>query len=482
MKYVIFAFITALSWCATGQSVFTDARYSNLVGYGFEYNQVLKLDSKTLGYCSYAKQTSPNTYTAFGRFYSLDQNLDETKEGSQSFRILEPFGDLLTMNANVYQLFSGQYKMNSSKCYALKFDPISLTYADSKIDIFINDKYDIFVKSPNEKFVCFFTGSNLRMFDENMNLLWISRMESSVKLKTNKNIAVSNSGDLYVLARVEPSSESKTELISNNYVVEKITKETTTKSAFINYNNTAILSDVTFMIDKQQKIRVLGYGGFSESTTSTQGVFQAIVDPDNLSFSTDFIDITGKVASYSVKSKKNQTYTDNLLKTYVFQPLLLDDGSYYLVAEIRNLEEREGQYGTIYTSFFTSDGKHKWTKYIVKDQEETNIFPFIGVVPLVVEDKLHLLYNEFTTNENLSEDEPRDIVNSISKELVVFDNEIDTNGELILHTPKFPNFDVKRINLNTPACHTSPNKNIKNYLVLNVQSGMAFKSVFVSYN
>ena len=472
MKYLFILIAVFLFQTSSSQSFFKNTKYSELGSYDFLFDKVVDVDGIMLGYSKFPVITVSGATNDMGMFYILDENLDIKENTYQVRKDLEFYGDLLTMTGDIYVLYNAAYNWQKDECSALKFNPKTMKYLDVKTSIFKDKKYDIFVKSNDEMFVCFISGSEVKVYDNKMVLVWTKTLSQSIDVKDSKSIALSNLGNLIVFKNDKTTDSS----VPSLRVISKDGEKTSDALINKSYN----LIDAVISLDQNDDIRITGYA----ESSSSQFAFYSSVSQDDLEVASTREDITDLVMSYQVKSKKKvEEYSDNLANLELRKPFVLEDGSMYLVSEIRNLDNRKGQYGNLYVSRFSSEGNFEWLKVVGKHQQENEMELYLGAVAFLKEDKLHLLHNDFSSNADLADGDARLIVNKIGK-MVVFENEISTEGEIKLHLPSFSDYPnrPKRIILNPSYYYLNNDLGAYNYFKLNIQSGVIFKSTRIRIN
>ena len=309
-----------------------------------------------------------------------------------------------------------------------------------------------------------------------MELIWGKKLDEAINFTKVKSVKLSDQGEIFIL--YSKLSSQKTA----NFYIRKINAEESFSSTKLLQASEQLATEASMDFINDQTLMVWAYSSSSfTSNEARQGILNTAVNAESLSSNTRFNELTDDIITFQAKTKKSvQSYQDNFLYSNLHLPYVLTDGSFYLVAEIENLDNRKGQKGNVYISKFTKDGTFEWVESIRKDQQDNGTFPYVGSIVVIKDDKIHLLHNDYIQNNEKSDEETIETATSTKKELVIFEYVIDPDGSKSLNLPDLSKLSPKRVNLNTESCYVENNPNAPGYLSINVQSGAIFKVLYMA--
>ena len=350
-------------------------------------------------------------------------------------------------------------KKNDGKFVELGFTE-SVSSDKSKVMLFYNDKSQ--AKDNSAVFV--------NVLDEELNIIW----KKSIKFPSNKNIEVvdykvDNIGNVCFLCKVDnETKENKNKELNYYYKLFCYTNSGSDFQEFKIKLDGKILLKPKIETNESNDVVCAGlYSNVGLETTS--GIFYTKVNPkvsgmpkiSTKDFDSDFI-----FQSMSDKdvSKTNKLISKGekvecpafIIQYFVFTP----KGDMYILGENYfkyQADNSSGRYSKanndIIVGYVKSDGNVSWVKRIAKNQiEATGVATVMSYAPLLVSDKLYLLFNDNVLNNNFDgKGKPVDFKADDNKGITVVIN-VNSDGDI------YRNVVLNNVESNMTI---HPNKNIR---------------------
>lgn len=328
-------------------------------------------------------------------------------------------------------------KKNEGKFVEMGFTE-SVSNDKSKVLLFFNDKSQ--AKDNSAVFV--------NVLNEELNILW----KKSLKFPNNKNIEVvdykvDNLGNVSFLCKVDnETKENKNKELNYCYKLFCYT------NSGADFNEFKVKLDGKVLLKPKIEINlsneVVCTGLYSNiGNESSCGIFYTKVNPkvsglpkiSTKDFDSDFI--------FQSMSDKDVSKTNKLISkgekvecpAFIIQHILFTTkGEVYILGENYfkyQADNSSGRYSKanndIIVACVMADGNIGWVKRISKNQiEGTGVSTVMSYAPLLVSDKLYLLFNDDYLNENFNgKGKPADFKADDNKGITVIIN-INSNGDI----------------------------------------------------
>ncbi len=359
-----------------------------------------------------------NTNTAYANFVDADAKID-------------------AKSITVMKLTSDNKKFPGSFDFCVSDDSTKfLVYAQAQTE-----------KEDNPKFVFdVYSTDMVKLWEKIVTLPYKERM---VKIY---DYSVSNNGDVFILLKKYDQdkkgwgkNEKKTDqgVVANyNYEVLVYTNGGKDYKEYTLDLNGKFVVDPAFKIDPKGNLAVAGFytdilGG------AEKGIFYMTIDAESKQvktsnmkeFTKEMIDAIGKNHNFTKTKGKDQG-----LKFFVFNKFILrNDGGAVLLAENQYVNEytvtdEHGMTRTEYTYYYNDiiainvnpKGEIEWFSRVPKRQFARERLPYLSYSPMVVGDKIYLIYND---NKNNTEDEAKPKYFNYKDGVAVITT-IDANGKI----------------------------------------------------